>query len=203
MADAPVHDTASRASSGPVRSEAAHQAILDAAEALLMEGGPAAVTYEAVARRARAGKPTLYRWWPTKAALLLEIYNRSKQRRVPVPDTGSLRQDLIEMLQNLFAYWRESEAGNAFAGLIAEAQYSPDVRKTVLDYFADEANTPLAPILQQAIARGEVPARFTVKELREAVMALAWFRLLTGQLQAEAVPGLVDLLVDGLRTRAQ
>jgi AcrR family transcriptional regulator len=193
-------DTA-RTSAGPVRSEAAHQAILDAAEALLNESGPSAVTFEAVARRARAGKPTIYRWWPNKAALLLEIYNRNKQRLVPASDTGSLKQDLTDIMTSLFAYWRETGAGAAFAALVAEAQFSPDVRQALLDYFADEANTPLAPAITRGMARGEVSPHLSVKQIREAVMAVCWFRMLTGQLEADVVPGLVDTLVDGFLPR--
>ena len=62
-----------RRSIGSRRNPETQEAILEAAEALLLEGGVAGFSIEAVARRARAGKPTIYRWWPNKTALLLEV----------------------------------------------------------------------------------------------------------------------------------
>ena len=75
-----------RKSIGARRNPDSAEAILEAAEAVLIEAGYAGFSIEAVARRARAGKPTIYRWWPSKAALLLEVYQR--QKRVDIPDTG-------------------------------------------------------------------------------------------------------------------
>src|SRR5690554_2407569 len=63
-----------RVSIGARRSPETETAILDAAEALLREGGLAGFSIEGVARRARAGKPTIYRWWPNKTRLLLDVY---------------------------------------------------------------------------------------------------------------------------------
>ena len=58
-------------SRGRPRSEAARQAILQAARELLADGGPGAVTMEAVAARAGVGKPTVYRWWPDRHAVAI------------------------------------------------------------------------------------------------------------------------------------
>ena len=88
-----------RASIGSHRNPESHAAILDAAAALLAEHGYAGVTFEAVARRAGAGKPTLYRWWPNKAALLIEVYDREKvameAARPTLPDPQEDFADLV------------------------------------------------------------------------------------------------------------
>ena len=109
-----------RKSIGARRNPESAGAILDAAEAVLREAGYSGFSIEAVARRARAGKPTIYRWWPSKAALLIDVYQR--QKRVEVPDTGRLEEDLVGFLKNLFAHWRDTSSGNVFRSLIAEAQ---------------------------------------------------------------------------------
>ena len=70
---------ARRTSIGAQRNPDSEEAILAAAEAILIEEGFAAFSIEAVARRAKAGKPTIYRWWPSKAALLLDVYHRKSR----------------------------------------------------------------------------------------------------------------------------
>ena len=190
-----------RHSTGPQRSDAAHKAILEAAEAILVEAGPGRVTFEAVARRAKAGKPTLYRWWPTKAALLLEIYERHKDRVIAPPDLGDLRADLIEFTRLLWAFWRETSGGPAFVALIAEAQTNAETRAELVAHFADDARSPLTPIFVRAIARGELPPDSNIRTLRDAVMAVYWYRLITGRLAPEPIAELIDRLLDGLLPR--
>ncbi|MDR3372196.1 MAG: TetR/AcrR family transcriptional regulator [Ancalomicrobiaceae bacterium] len=190
-----------RHSKGPQRSDAAHKAILEAAEAILVEAGPGGVTFEAVARRAKSGKPTLYRWWPTKAVLLLEIYERHKDRVIAPPNLGSLRADLTEFTRLLWAFWRETSGGPAFAALIAEAQSNVETREELVAHFADDALSPLTPIFVRAIARGELPPDSNIRTLRDAVMAVYWYRLITGRLAPEPIADLIDRLLDGLIPR--
>ena len=93
----PETEDATRRSIGARRNPASEEAILDAAEAVLRENGIAGFSIEAVARRARAGKPTIYRWWPHRTALMLDVYKRFKNAKA-FPDTGSLRGDLVSFL---------------------------------------------------------------------------------------------------------
>src|SRR5690606_2457230 len=93
----------SRRSIGAARNPESHAAILEAAEAILAEQGCAGFATEAGARRAKAGKPTSYRWWPSKAHLLLEVYTRLKENMLE-PETGVLEDDLRIFLTNLLAF---------------------------------------------------------------------------------------------------
>ena len=86
--------TERRASIGARRNPETEAAVLDAAEALVEEKGISGLSMEAVARRARAGKATLYRWWPTRGALLMAVYQRQK-RIAGYPDTGTLEGDVL------------------------------------------------------------------------------------------------------------
>ena len=115
-----------RASVGNTRNQATHCAVLDAAEALLAEQGYAGVSMEAVARRAGAGKPTLYRWWPSKAALLMEVYERRKTATLAEPPPGASAQaDLGAMVASMIRFWQDTPAGQAFRSIVAEAQADP------------------------------------------------------------------------------
>ena len=107
-----------RKSIGAQRNPESEKAILKAAADLLEEEGLGKFSIEAVARRARAGKPTIYRWWPDKTALLLAVYAELKDELV-LPDTGSLEGDIVAFLGNLFGFWR-GRAGAIFRSVLAE-----------------------------------------------------------------------------------
>ncbi|UCI08886.1 TetR/AcrR family transcriptional regulator [Mesorhizobium sp. B1-1-8] len=168
-----------RKSIGARRNPESADAILDAAEAVLREAGYAGFSIEAVARRARAGKPTIYRWWPSKAALLVEVYQR--QKRVETPDTGNLEEDLVGFLRNLFAHWRDTPSGNVFRSLIAEAQSDAAAAMALGDY-AKGRRAHTGRMIERAKARGEVAADVDAEIVADLVASYAWRHLLTNHL---------------------
>ncbi|MBV9078575.1 MAG: helix-turn-helix transcriptional regulator, partial [Methylobacteriaceae bacterium] len=97
-----------RASIGAQRNPATEAAVVAAARDVLAERGFGGFSIDEVARRAGAGKPTIYRWWPTRADLLLAVYERERAARLPPPETGTLPGDLTAFTRGLFAAWRES-----------------------------------------------------------------------------------------------
>src|ERR671936_344940 len=84
---------------GRPRSETARAAILAAAFELASERGPSGLTMEAVAKRAGVSKETLYRWWKSKAEVLLEALAERGEETIPVPDSGSLHTDLLAFMR--------------------------------------------------------------------------------------------------------
>src|SRR5437764_6171627 len=108
---------------GRPRSRQAHQAILDAAAALLPERGLAAVSMDAVAERAGVSKATIYRWWPTKEALALDALYTEWSAIRPFPrDTGSLRGDLLSLLRPWAKLAGGRPYGRVITALLTEAQ---------------------------------------------------------------------------------
>jgi AcrR family transcriptional regulator len=194
-----------RRSIGAQRNPASQEAILQAAEEILVEGGLGAFSIEAVARRAQAGKPTIYRWWPSKATLLLDVYHRQKylvpETNSIAPDTGSIEGDVFRLLSGLFEYWHTSHAGAVFRSVIAEAQTDPAARKALAAYMDDRYEQG-GEMFRRAIARGEVAGWVDPKLAMEIVAAFAWNRLLTDRLQPtpEELRLLVRQLVSGLRS---
>ena len=168
-----------RSSIGAQRNPASEEAILTAAAEILAEGGFGAFSIEAVARRAKAGKPTIYRWWPSKAALLLDVYQRQKTFDAQ-PDTGNVEKDLSIFLKSLLAFWADGPQGNIFRSLIAEAQSDAAAEKALADYVADR-HIHTGEIIRRAQRRGEVPAEADAALLAETIASFAWGRLLTGK----------------------
>ncbi|WP_256379648.1 TetR/AcrR family transcriptional regulator [Ancylobacter sp. FA202] len=173
-----------RSSAGPRRSKAAAEAILEAAEAVLAEAGYAGFTIEQVARRAGAGKPTIYRWWNGKPALLIEIYAR-QPLDLSGTNTGSLEGDLVAALGRLLAFWRDTPAGEAFTALLVEAQHDPAALE-MLRAFVAERSFPLADMFNRAAGRGELAADFALAAGLDLVSGYVWARLLTRRLDDDA-----------------
>jgi len=187
-----------RTSIGARRNPATEEAILAAAEALLREGDLAGFSIEAVARRARAGKPTIYRWWPNKTRLLLDVYQRLKLKMEAV-DTGAIEDDCVQFLLGLFDYW-SAGPGQVFRSVFAEAQSDEAAAEALRDY-AQDRRAFTARMFERAIARGELRADADPGIAAEMIAAFAWSRLLTGRLEAEEpeIRGVVRQLLGGMR----
>src|ERR1700691_1881023 len=101
MSSAPIPPGGSGAAPGRgrPRSEAADRAILRAATELLAERGLAGMSMEEVAARAGVGKATIYRRWRSRGALALDAFMAEFQALQPLPDTGTLRGDLLAALR--------------------------------------------------------------------------------------------------------
>lgn len=190
-----------RTSKGPKRSEETHSAILSAAQEILSEGGPSALSFEAVARKAKAGKPTIYRWWPNKTALLLEIYSQQKLENLEIPNLGSLREDLIAWTKQLWNLWRDTTAGPIFAALLAEAQSTKETQEVLAEHFFSSNHGPSVICFKRAFERGELNTENDLSTLRKAYVSLNWFHLLCGRLDDKVVEPSIDLLLNGALKR--
>lgn len=174
-----------RTSIGARRNPDAEAAILAAARALLVEEGYAAFSIEEVARRAGAGKPTIYRWWPTKADLFIDVYATDKAAAMTVPDSGSFKADLIAYTQELWRYWRETPSGQAFRGLIAEAQSNAAALEALRTKFLPQRLQTMRQMFEAAVARREIAAG-DVEGLIELFIGFNWLHVLTGRVDDDA-----------------
>ncbi|MDS1136311.1 TetR/AcrR family transcriptional regulator [Nitratireductor indicus] len=165
-----------RHSIGAKRNPDTAEAIRAAALDILIEEGHAGFSIEKVARRARAGKPTIYRWWPSKAALLLDVYHRQK-RDVEYPVTDDLESDLALFLTSLLRYWRDGPAGDIFRSIVAEAQSDPAAREALQDYIAERGKQVAGIISAPRNGPGLAPD-FPPRIIAELVQSYAWMKLL-------------------------
>lgn len=187
----------SRRSIGAARNPQSQEAILGAATAILAESGYSGFSIEAVARRAKAGKPTIYRWWPSKAHLLLDVYTGLKDT-MDEADTGTLAGDLRSFLVNLTSFWTGS-AGDVFRSLLAEAQVDSRAAAALHDYSVDRmAHT--AGLIDRAKARGEIRADVDSLAASDLLSAYAWKLLLTGRLanSGHEIDRVVEIMAHGM-----
>jgi AcrR family transcriptional regulator len=180
----PADDTDDRRRSiGARRNPETEEAILAAAEAVMAEEGIAGFSIEAVAKRARAGKPTIYKWWPGKTALMLDVYHRQKPADVHM-DTGTVEGDIFAFLTGVFTHWGDTGAGQIFRFVVAEAQRDEAAADSLRAYAA-ERRVQSGQIFRRGIARGELSADIDVGLCADLLAGFIWQRLLTGRIERD------------------
>ncbi len=186
---------------GRPRSEKAHTAILGAASELLLEHGLETVSMDEVAERAGVSKATIYRWWPSKETLALDaLYHEWDTARLEPPDTGSLRADLLALLQPWIRRIRARPYGRVVAELVAEAQTDPEFASIYHARFVTPRREPARALLQRAIDRGELPPESDVELALDLVYGPLYHRLLHGHapLNDRFVKDVVGTVLAGL-----
>ncbi|MFJ1754957.1 TetR-like C-terminal domain-containing protein [Kitasatospora sp. NPDC088134] len=173
------------------------RAVLDAAVRLLAEGGLEAATVAAVAAAAGVHETSVYRNWGTREELLREALADYADQAVPLPDTGSLREDLRQLLTALAAFLATPE-GPALLRL-SIAPPNADTRHNRDAYWADRL-ARAEQLLHRAVGRGEIRPGADLRAAVEALMSPLFARhLLLGEPVTPAyVDALVDLAVRGL-----
>jgi AcrR family transcriptional regulator len=186
-------DDATPSRPGRRRSEDSRRAILAAAVELVGEHGYGPLTVEKIAARAGTGKQTIYRWWPTKADVVMEALVEKADLHIPVPDDGSLRADLRAFLEASVALGRTPQVVAILRALMAEAQLDEGFGGRFRDGFIESRRSALRTVLERAAGRGELPDGVSVDTLLDVVFGVIWYRVLTDRVMgADAV---VDELV--------
>ncbi len=187
-------------STGRRRNAATSRAILDAAAALLQEKGYANFAIEEVARRSGASKSTIYRWWPSKMHLLLDIFGDEVEKAIVVPDFGNIEAEIIFLTRTIWKFWRETPSGQAFKSMIAEAQADPSAIEEWRSRFLPERRRRLLFILQRAAGRGELRPDIKPEIVIDMLFGFSWYRLLTGQIDddVKVITAMVREIVQGI-----
>jgi AcrR family transcriptional regulator len=143
---------------GRPRSRLTEKAILRAASEIVIASGLAEMTIEAVAERAGVGKASIYRRWPSKGALAFDAVVDTILATEPTPDTGSLEGDLAHVAKSWVRLANIRRAGRTLAHFIAEVQSDPDLAVAWRERFVSRIRKERRPIIERAIARGDIPA---------------------------------------------
>lgn len=183
---------------GRPRSIQAQQAILDATLALLASEGFDAMSVEAIAARAGVGKKTIYRWWNSKEALVIDAIKQVQQASVPVIETGSLRDDLIALFSSIFQAWARPDARDLLLELIRVTTTHPEVFQIYDERILAPRLQLVTQMIQRAQERGMVRQDLDVSEILSLIAGPVWYYLL---FQTQSIPPAlpaVERLVDAL-----
>jgi len=174
----PPEAAGAESSSSSRRSKRAHEAILNAAAELIHERPYSDVCIEAIAARAGVGKQTIYRWWTSKAAVLMEACAAVVAREVPLPDKGSFVEDFRDYLTHICAFFTTQLSWSAIAGLLAEAQCNVELAHAFKERLLMQRRTVLQTILERAVKRGELRADLNLDVAMDMVHGAIWYRTL-------------------------
>lgn len=177
---------------GPRKAEE----IFTAALRLLADNGYDGLTIESIASHSGVNKTTIYRWWPSKEALLAAALINSDLLVFDMPDTGTLRGDLLALAESITALL---SAHTSIATAILGAAHKPELA-ALLHGFAADRLAREQPIFQRAIQRRELPSFADAKTIMDLIAGAIWCRLL---LRGETIPpghlaNTVDLILNGI-----
>jgi AcrR family transcriptional regulator len=185
------------------REPRAHARILAATRVLLGESGYAGVTMEAVAKRADVGKPTLYRWWPNKAALVHEAL------LVPLEELrfvarGSLAADLRAAVTQTVRFFARPLVRSAWLGVIADLRTDPRAWDEIYATFLAPAVRHMESVLADAVARGECRRDADARTVVDAILGMCIYEMLPpgprARSQTRSTDAILRLVLHGVAT---
>ena len=192
---------AARKGRPPSEMAASHAAIMDAVYTLLQEKSVRDLTMEEVAKRAKVGKPTLYKWWPTKATLVLAMLCERMAPNLEKPSDQIAEDSLRFRVRSLIDAFK-GPFGKIVAGLISESQSEPGILQQFLERWVSPRRTATIADLQRGKNTGELRSEAEPEVLNDAIFGALYYRLLlhSGPLTRRFGEDLVEQVIRGHRS---
>ncbi|MFE5332386.1 TetR/AcrR family transcriptional regulator [Embleya sp. NPDC056575] len=186
-------------SGGPRKAQAIFDATLD----LLADKGYEGLTIEGVAERSGVNKTTIYRWWPSKGALLGAALTGARRLEFPMPDTGSLRGDLEALLDGMVSLLTTPPTADIAVAALGAVTHSAELAEHAGAFFAGRLARE-RPVFERAVARGELAADADPMLLMDLLAGAAWLRVVFRQLPVEPdfTRRTVAVILDGAASHA-
>jgi AcrR family transcriptional regulator len=186
-------------SRGRPRSEESKEAILAATLQLLTDKPLRNISIEEIARKAGVGKSTIYKWWPSKAYVALDAFLRKANRMMPMPDTGSVRRDILKQVRSLIVFYR-SPTGHILGQFVAEAQSDKAFAALYRERFLKPRREASQIIFDRGVKRGEINQNLDWELVLDLIYSPAVYRLMVGHapLEDKLADKMVSILFGGL-----
>ncbi|MFY1616938.1 TetR/AcrR family transcriptional regulator [Micromonospora sp. WMMD736] len=189
------------------RNETSRRAILTAAFELLQETGYAKVSIEGIATRAGVGKQTIYRWWPSKGAVIFDAFlmlSEGAEGEPPtLPDTGDLAADLTAVLRDTVVEMNDPRYEQPMRALATEIAHDPELAAV----YAERLDGPLKEAKRQRLRSAQRAGQLAEDVDLDVAVDLIWGPLFSrwlqrsGPLTAGYADRVVSTALDGLRPR--
>jgi AcrR family transcriptional regulator len=188
---------------GRPRDEAVRQRILGAALELLEAVGFARVTCDAIAERSGASKATIYRWWPNKAAVLIDAFAQSIAPELPPPEVPTI-EEYVRVQLRQFSKVLLGRNGRLRAALIAAAQDDAEVAAAFVSHWVEPRRALSRKALRRYQDEGQMPEDFDIDQVLDAMYGPLQFLLMVrhGKPNQAYADGLASLLLHGFLPRA-
>ncbi len=174
--------------------------MLESAAELFEDVGYARLTIDAIATRAGVSKATVYRWWPNKAAVVMEAFLTAVEPDIAFPDAGSVRTDLVEQTASLAEVLAERRLGTMIVALLGEAQHDPELARAFRKGWQEPRRARGREVLRRGIERGELRADLDLELVLDGVYGPLYLRLLYRHLPPSRpeIEKLIDQLLTGI-----
>jgi len=113
------------------------------------------LTIESIAKEAGVGKPTIYRWWPNKAAVVIDAFFDTMSPHMDYPQGGTVADSLKPQLHQVLRLTRGKQ-GRLMAEIIAEGQSDPDVLESFRKRFLEIRRAAARELIRRGQATGEI-----------------------------------------------
>lgn len=173
-------DNDSKLRPGRPRSMPARKAILNATRRLLTQMPMAELSIEAVAKKAGVGKTTIYRWWPSKAAIAMEAFLEQPGLEHILPTTTTALEAIQKQLESLVRQLR-GQNGRIIAGIVAEGQASQDALDLLYEKFLKDRVETLFKFIELGKISGEIVPTLSTDIAVDMVMGPLFLRVLSGE----------------------
>lgn len=187
-----------RSRRGRPPSELAHHAVLDAAQQFLVEHDFGQLNLEQIAAQAGVGKATIYRHWPTREALALEILLRMVGEMAPARDRGSARKELISIVAGTLRTLTETQLGLVIEHLFSELALNPAIAEPFRKGVVHARRACIEEVFTRGMQRGEIRLDADVDLATELLVGPLYYRLLFGGgFPSDFAPRVVDAVLRG------
>ncbi|MFG2284811.1 TetR/AcrR family transcriptional regulator [Streptomyces sp. NPDC048595] len=166
------------------RTARTRQAVLAAVLEELDDGGFAELTMEKVAQRSGIHVATLYRRWRCTEGLVCELLT-DLSADVPLPDTGTLPEDLRVLARSISAFYGEARMSRLIEAVVSAAARDPQAAMVLRSFF-DERLVLAGQMVRRAVERGELPPETDPEEVLSALGAPFYYRILISRRPVDA-----------------
>ncbi|TFE28120.1 TetR/AcrR family transcriptional regulator [Cohnella luojiensis] len=185
---------------GRPRNPITQKSILTASYELLLEKGFDDVTVEKIAERAGVSKVTIYKWWPNKAAVVMDGFFSAAKDRLPIPETGTVLEDLLIHATNLSRFMTSPE-GKIIAALIGQGQLDSAIIEAFRTHYIHPRRAEAMLLLNRGVQRGELKGNLDLALGVDLLYGPLFYRMLvTGEsLNDHHVKQIIVTVFNGLK----
>lgn len=163
---------------GRPRNAELRTAILRAAADLALTGGATGVSIDAIAKRAAVSRTTVYKWWPSAAAIVLEGLLETMRGSITPPIGSSTREALEHQLRALNSILSDATTGPLFRSVIAAASANGELATALLDQWLLPRRAAVGAVVLDGVASGELRRDLDVDAVVDALFSPAYYRLM-------------------------
>lgn len=164
---------------GRPRSEEAHHALLEAT-ARLMEAMPIRnITIAGIAKEAGVGKPTIYRWWDSKCAIVMDAFLDTAAPQIPFPKDKPAIESLTLQVKRVIKLLR-GRSGRIIAEMVGEGQSDAHILEEFRDRFFSQLLAPARAVIERGKESGELDESLDTDLAPDLIYGPIYYRLLVG-----------------------